>query len=76
MITKDFSGSYWLDFQKDSFPAASLPAKDTQNAWGLSRGCMSATSLPSQKSHIKSLHTLNKGNIVIGMQYQTTILDQ
>ena len=31
-------GSYWLDFQKDSFPSAPLSSEDPQDTPGLGRG--------------------------------------
>ena len=60
-LTLYYAGSHWLDLEENPFSAASVSTKDTQNSRRPDSSGFAAHTVPSEKSHIKPLHTLNKG---------------
>ena len=60
-----YAGSHRLDLEENPFSAASVSTKDTQNSRRPDSSGFAAHTVPSEESHIKPLHTLNKGKLKV-----------
>ena len=58
------AGPYWLDLQEDSLSAAARQTEDSQNPGRGGGGGQPPAAVSPQESHIKSLHSLNKGEFL------------
>ena len=58
------AGPHWLDLQEDSLSPAARQTEDSQNPGGGGGGGQSPAAVSPQESHIKSLHSLNKGEFL------------